>query len=133
MKPTRFLGIAAIALAAVAALGGCKKEPFQKLDETVNEINTQIEDGKTPFANDIFTVSSLDYDEITNTVKSNVPYSENTGNGASANIVLMVVSRYAPNLDAAIQEAEANVMVCTTDSAGKPVETLFETTAANPQ
>lgn len=123
MKASRFITLAAAAALALAGLQGCKKAPFENLDNTVARINASIEKGDSEINNPLFTVSSLGYDEATNTVKIELPAGfENVG----ADMVLYTVNRLAPELDEAVKAADANVMVVFNGTDGSKNEVLYE-------
>ncbi len=116
MKTSRLLAIAAAALITGSALYGCKKAPFEVLQEQVSQINTD----KT-LDNALFNVTEVKYDQIDNTVKIAVDRE-----GLTPDIVLATAVRLAPGLDKAIEAAGANVEIITPGADGQKQETLYE-------
>lgn len=120
MKTSRILTISAIV--ASAALSGCKKAPFQVLDDVVDRIDDQIEAGKSPFANPVFAVEDIDYEEALNTVKIEVAPGCNVG----ADVVKNNVMSLAPELAQAVKAANAKVLVEFEVHGGPDREVMFE-------
>ena len=116
MKTSRILAIAAAALIAGSALYGCKKAPFEVLEEQVSQISADKK-----LDNPLFSVTEVKYDKIDNTVKISVDRQ-----GVDADIVLATAVRLAPGLDEAIKAANANVEISVPGPDGKPQETLYE-------
>lgn len=123
MKASKILILAAAALMTGMSLQGCKKQPFQVLAENVDKVNAAIADGKMADVDKIITFDKVDYDEVTNTVKINV---KSTATTDVSDMALYLVDTLCPELDAAIKEADANVMVVNVTPDGDTQETLYE-------
>lgn len=115
--------LALAGMIAAGAVQSCKKEPFQVLGDTVYEVNQAISDGDKAMSNKLTGVAGLIYDEATNTVKVEVP--EN-GINSNPDIIMHVLTTTQPSLDAAIKDANANVMIVFITPDGQKREVLYE-------
>lgn len=109
MKIRHILVAAAMVCLPAVMMTSCKKEPFQLLDEAVEQATEQINAGSEVYDNPMMKISQIEYDEIDNTVKMTV-----TGGRLmmdSPQRIYMLLTTSAPELTKCIDDAKANLQV----------------------
>lgn len=109
MKIRHILVAAAMLCLPAVMMTSCKKEPFQVLNEAVEQAGQQITAGSEAYDNEMMKISEIKYDEVDNTVKMTV-----TGGRLMMDSPLKIYTllcESAPELAKSIEDAKANLEV----------------------